>query len=135
VDSLNPEVCLVVVKERNGQMKNYRMLLVCAVTVIIVVSLLIIYDCLRPKSLDAQTCVSVIPQTTITTYSGGSCCSQPAGCHNYCAIGGAWGMDDRGSEGFSVDQQGSCGNGKFNWWINVGGDVDGFKIYCMDISN
>jgi hypothetical protein len=114
-------------------MKNERMLLLCAVTVIIVMGLLFIYDCMRPKSLDAQTCVSIKPIVTITTFENRG--DGYLGCFHFCAVGGLWGIDDRGDEGFAVNKGIACGDGQYNWTFDRGGDVDGSKVYCMNVTN
>jgi hypothetical protein len=117
-------------------MKNKKMFLFCAVTVIIMVSSLIIYDCLRPRSLDAQTCVSIKPKVTLTrTSDTANSTTRSLGCHHYCAMGGAWGLDNGGGQGFEVYSGATCGDGQYNWSVRIGYDVNRWIVNCMDVTN
>ena len=117
-------------------MKNERMLLLCALTVIIAVGLLIISDCLRPHSLNAQTCVSIKPKVTLTSTSDTvNRTTRPLGCHHYCAMGGAWGLDNGGGQGFEVISGATCGDGQYNWSVTIGYDVNRWIVNCMDVTN
>jgi len=114
------------------QMGKFRRHAVFLTVIIMSFGMILISDYQKPDCVEAQQCIpDPVTQMQSHTFTNPSN-NQGFGCWTFCAVGGLYGINDRGNEGFRVNRGGSCGNGRSTWSLELGSSVNGRYVNCMN---
>jgi len=103
------------------------------IAMILIFGLILLYDYKEPDCVEAQTCIAMPPENP-SVYSACIANQTTLGCWDFCAVHRLYGIDDNWTEGFELWFSGSCGGGRRNWSVIMGGDVDSFGACCFNFN-